>query len=69
MEVIKSKHKTPKVSDAEMEKRRRAACMSWYGHMFTKCGYCSGVRHRDYVCSCGFQLIYNDDGEEVWSNQ
>lgn len=69
MEVLKDKHKKPEVSAFEMEKRIRAACMSWYGHFFVKCGYCGGAHHADYVCHCGFQLTYNDCGQQVWSNK
>lgn len=67
-EVLATEHKTPKVSDTEKEKRRRAACMSWYGYLFVSCGYCGGYHHKDYVCHCGFQVRYNDSGQLVWSD-
>lgn len=69
MEIKRSEHKTPKVTSNEMDKRIRAACMSWYSHLFVMCEYCGGAHHKDYVCHCGYQLQYNDENQEVWSNK
>lgn len=67
-EISQKDHITPALDDDVYYELRRASCVSWFGHLFKKCGYCGEPHNSQFVCDCGFQLIYNNSGDLVWSD-
>ena len=68
-EVLVSEHETPHINSAIYHQLKVSLLMSHFGDRISRCDYCGEPRLKDYVCSCGYDVSYNDNGELVWKKQ
>lgn len=68
-EVLVSEHTPPHVNESIYHQLKLRVLLSKFGHQVVRCGYCGEPHLYGYVCSCGYDKVYNAEGELVWKKQ